>query len=670
MATKSGSFKGRNGHTYQVALSGDSVGSGSLVFAGGSPVVIGMASGEHKFCGLKTQTCRLSIVTDEPLTDLYGSSARAVSLTVVDYTTGERLFAGYVTPFAYSQPCSGKMDVVEIDAVDRLTAHKDVEYANIGTPHGVDQTALDLVKEICRRSFVYKIVVHDNFSNGESLSGTMVAQAGFLQDKVSDPDALSAIAKFFGYTAHMVGDTLYMYDEHCLTRGFGGVTRWVYQSGWSSSYDSLGVQSATEVRDVTVSVERAYDGIQITPEGSEVSVLLPDVCDDEQLEDLDYDDGKSGKRRTFSNGSVTDYRTPRRSKVLATGKGGASLTNFVATSSVDYMTATKISEIWKDGSIPMRYVRYEKNEVMLDWVSAKVSVPTLRESGNMLWVRCLGVPSGKVLIAQQRSACRYSHTGGYVRVSAAYKARYGYGEEMLPPTDEDQYKDPHRMWWLQVACGSGWLVMKSATDILGYSQCVQGVSPFILSDGKLVVSEDSTTHNEDEYVFAVNGSGQVYLEMANLANQGAMLDLFFTSLKMEGVGDKINLESTQMRYGDGTGEVLEVRTMLTSRDSGVNAVSDQNGKIRYGVNARPGVVPDANWSGGYYAGQSGYSGIPMSGVLLEQLTERYTQPRMAYQMTVRDVLMPYCAVAYKGGEYTVEAYEMDLYESETRVTID
>ena len=674
MAAKSGSFVGKNGHTYLVTLSGDSVGSGSLVLAGESPVVISMAAGEHKFCGMKTQTCKVRIVTDTPMLELYAGNARAVTLTVSETTTGRVMFSGYVTPFAYTQPYDGRLDVVEIDAVDRISAHKDVKYVNMSSPYGVDVTALSIVQEICRRSKVYKVVVHDNFSSGESLSGTMVAQAGFLQDEVSDADALSAIAKFFGYTAHMYGDVLYLYDEHCLAKGWTEATRYVYSSGWRSSSEYLSVQSVDKVRSgVTINVERAYDGIQISPEGSDVSVLLPDVCADENLEDLDYNDGKNGARRTYANGSVIDYRTPRRSKVLATGKGGASLTNLVVSGS-DYMTS---ADPWADGSLPMHYVRYENTEVVFDGDTSGAKVPSLKESTNMLWVRNRNLQtSGTVLMARQRENCRYSHTGGFVKVSSSQLVRrITTGGEILPPSSDEEEKTPLRMWWLQVSCGGEWLQRSYDTStaegpVLKHVWGSQAVSPFISDEGKLVVSEESTIHNEDEFIFEVPNAGQVYLEMAKPIREIKQRDIYFTSLKMEGVGDDVNLESSQMRYGDGTGDVLEVQSMLTTRASGVTSVSNLDGRIRYGVNARPAVVTDTIWSGGYYGGYSGYSGIPMSGVLLEQLTERYTAPRLAYQMTVCDVVLPFCAVSYEGGYRTVESYDIDLYESETSVLID
>ena len=52
MGVKVGRFGSKNGHAYEVRLSGNSVESGEILL-GVPPVTISMAAGEHKFCGFK-----------------------------------------------------------------------------------------------------------------------------------------------------------------------------------------------------------------------------------------------------------------------------------------------------------------------------------------------------------------------------------------------------------------------------------------------------------------------------------------------------------------------------------------------------------------------------------------------------------------------------------------
>jgi hypothetical protein len=56
--------------------------------------------------------------------------------------------------------------------------------------------------------------------------------------------------------------------------------------------------------------------------------------------------------------------------------------------------------------------------------------------------------------------------------------------------------------------------------------------------------------------------------------------------------------------------------------------------------------------------------------MMEQLKARYSQPHAAYKMTVRKNIKPYAAVEWNGGTYTVDAYDRDLYDDTTTITID
>ena len=113
--------------------------------------------------------------------------------------------------------------------------------------------------------------------------------------------------------------------------------------------------------------------------------------------------------------------------------------------------------------------------------------------------------------------------------------------------------------------------------------------------------------------------------------------------------------------------MLDARTMLPTRRA--TFTTNQSMPSYGGVNARPSVVTDTEWKGGYM-GRSDSESIPISGILMEQLKARYAQPRICYKMTVEQNIQPYAAVYFGGRGYTVEAYDKDLYNSTTTITID
>lgn len=692
MGIKSGRFTGRNGHEYEVQIFGTTVANDTVELSA-SPAYIGMAAGERKFVGYKSTTARVQILTDVPLVDLYAQSATSVRMQIWDMTDSRCEFDGYVTPFAFDQPYTGKLDAVTVNAVDKLTAMKDVKYTNVDEvqgDYGTDRMAIDIVQAIASRVGIERMVIHTNFdelSDGNnSPLNIPVAQAGFLQDGMTMLEVLSAICQFFGYTASYVGDTLYLWDENCFTHAAQGknmnCNMYVDQGGfyWSRTghyYDAqdspLGEQNiaTSELRnDISVTIERAYDGIQITPSGSDTSILLPDVCADENLRFIQSDDNTIGaytRKTTLTDGGET-YRTPMLSTLLYTGLGSTSTPDGFPENVDNYGDYMRPDDIvnggtrpWNVGSIPMRYVR-GKAEARDTGLNAYAPTVEL-EQMNLIWVRAVS-EEGKYAFKQKEA---YSHTYGYAAIELSVLTTEIESYKLLSHMDSGMF-----LPWVDVTAGGKHLGYGSATP---YADESWGSTPNyhtavqVDESGNLYASLRGADYWDYRKVFKVPNDGQVKI---NGYSHGVALlwNYFITKLRIVGVGDPINTEHKDMRheYYSNPRELLAVSTNITTRVSGE---SDKivDGHKPYGVNARPSVVPSEYWQGGYM-GRADQEAIPISGILMEQLKTRYAQARPAYTMTADKDIKPYAPVWWNGRLYTVEAYERDLYNSTTNITID
>lgn len=692
MGIKSGRFTGRNGHEYEVALVGDTVATDTINL-GVPPATISMTAGEHKFCGFKSTTAMVNIITDVPLIELYSAGVTDIRLTITDMTLGRIEFDGYVTPFAFDQPYTGKNDSVTVNAVDLLTARKEVMYENISADYGrygTDRYAIDIISNIAYRAGIDTIVEHINFDATDvSPLSVKVAQAGFLQDEVGELDALSAICKFFGMTACCIGTTLYLYDEHCLLYADQGknLNANVYSVSEGKAertaqyYDSQATPLAdqyvasSEVRnDISVTIERAYDGIQITPEGSDVSVLLPDVCADENMEWLPEDDnalGASTREHTYTDGTVI-YRRPMVSKLLECGKGGASSPTEWPENVDNYGDYLRPGEIinggaksWNTGSIPLRYIKSKKEEVDGEGYTGYAPVVS-SEKYNLIWLRVI---DGGLYAFKQKLG--YSHTGGYVEMKAS-----------IIVSDIGDYNQlthvNNGFWlaWMQLSVGNKHLKYDSSIEHVdeGWGDSMSYYTAIQLSEdgSKLASSLRGAEMLMTGKVIAVPNDGQILVDgFLPTASAAFTSNFFIKSLSIEAVGDKINEEHSDMLFVQGNGDdKLEVSTILTTRQSGITITDiSENGNLPYGVNARPSVVPGTSWVGDYM-GERETQRIPISGILMEQLKARYAQPRICYKMTVKQNIHPFAAVYFGDTRYTVEAYDKDLYNSTTTITID
>ena len=701
MGIRTGRFTSIEGREYLVEFTGDSVKSAELVL-GVPPVVISMAPGEHKFCGFKSTTAVINLLTDKPLYDLYTEAADGVRVTVKDVAENKVEFDGYVVPFAFEQPRSGMNDAVTINAVDMLTARKSYTYENVGDVHGVDKTALEIVQEICRRSGIYRLAVHLNFSTPDDKASpldVMVAQAGFLQDEMSDVDALSAICQFFGYTGHVAGDTLYLYDEHCLCTQYGvnmytyvtiantGKTTWHMDQfiGYGSPLAGQEIFLEGDILDgMTTSVERAYDGIQITPQGSEVSVLLPDVCARENSSENDNSLGTD--MRTFQD--VTDkrdyiqYRTPRKSKVMDLGVVyGNELKDMWNAFGGDPV----VDNNWFQGSMLLDITHMNRKRWKAETGATTVIGHNVVKEGNMIWAKGIfpeGLETIRDVVGRQKESTCYSHTGGRVRLSLeCILMRWGNWIDINSPDEQSAAEGlTGALKFLTIRCGEKRYTVDNVNAMKIWSDSTDEVSKFY-TDGNSTTLIPIMSNLKGDVAFFVPDDGQIRVDIEWInspaviysTQYGIGWNLYITSLALEGYGDNINTACDGLRHSFSNrpgGDYLTVNTSLTTRGS------DSKYGIGTGINARPGVVTGGEWIGVYKGGGNGTS-IPLAGVLMEQLKSRYQYTRYAYTFTASKRVYPYQAVwvnpmtsALRKPTHTVESYDWDIYNNETTITID
>ena len=575
MGIKSGRFTGRNGHEYEVALVGVTVATATIEL-GIPPATISMAAGEHKFCGFKSTTAMVNILTDVPLTELYSSGVTDIRLTITDTTTNSIEFDGYVVPFSFDQPYTGKNDSVTVNAVDLLTARKSVKYGNFiteyGREYGTDRYAIDIINEIAYGAGIETVVEHINFDSPTlSPLQVKVAQAGFLQDGVSELDALSAICKFFGMTACCVGRTLYLYDEHCLLNADQGhsINANVYSVAegrifrTAQYYDSQDTPLADQYaaikdvhNDISVTIERAYDGIQITPEGSEVATLLPDVCNDEYLAEPPSSLGDN--MREDDTGGYVVRRIPAYSSLLELGRAGAAGVNeWPPLSQGDYLYPNdgldNLAGYWNCGSMMVQF-HLSKMESEGGY---GIPIPMVISSNkwNFLWLRAF--KNGNTMYLQRENK-RYSHTGGLIKINLSVLITYN-TKYLVPDGDNlilnsENWKDTNFILrWAQVVCGGKFFTYDANNGGVVWQDTAPKIGGLVVRGGAgtLLSSPLSAEYLSAGQILRVPNDGQIYLTGIPLSGD-SIYDYYISSLSISGVGDSINLEHPDMlhKYSD------------------------------------------------------------------------------------------------------------------------
>ena len=689
-----GEFVGADGHRYSVAFSGASVTDRELLLQG---VSISMAAHERKFVGFKSTACQVQVVTDEPLIDLYAAHVRDIAVRVVDETSGEAVFCGYVVPFSFDQAFTGCADVVTIDCVDAVTAIKDKPYlASSSVDYGCDvpaDTVMRVVMSMAGDGMINRIIYHQNFDSQSGATSypfkAMVAQAGFLQDEMTALDALNAVCLFFGYTCSMVGDMLCFYDEHCMTKADEGKARnaWVgtvtasghkytRKNGDASPMKVVDLAERVLHNDMSVSIERAYDAVQINLKGSDTAVLCPDVCADENI--ATNTDGR-GTEPVFIEEDIADTQNDIKlgeerlaigSKVMSLGR--LSGENRVAWDDPKYLkgyfeNGAQLIRAGKKESLKLYYYDIDKSD------TTRV---TLRgDKKNYLWVR--NKDGNAIGAAAEQVSYLSSHTGGIVELR--YKG-YIAGEDNKRVEELDTELEPliRNQWLGAIQLRFGDVYYES--DYSDDNECAyRDTMRAQWSSKDMKTIRATATANKcnahDKVLVPVPNDGQVAVIVGwpgiGLVPPYNSYGLMITQLELVGYGDEMWSEHPELRHEwvSEPEHVLDVETTLTTRKSVVDAET-MDVKDYVGVNARPSVVAGEVFPCGGYMGRSDSEVMPATGVLMEQLKERYGVPHLRYQVTMEGVINPYDTVVLNGAKYTIEGYERDLVNNRMNIIIN
>lgn len=698
-----GEFVGRDGLVYSASFDGEGLPHASITL---SNIVISMDAGERKFVGFKTTSCKISVVTDTDLTWAYTESSTGISVVVTNDTDGVVVFSGYVVPFSFEQPVTGCADTVTIDCVDDITAHKNTLYVSLneGTKYGVDERGIDIVRNMARivgENRISQIVVHKNFdwdNLDEIVLDTKVAQAGFLQDKMTALEAMNAVCVFFGFTAHMVGNKLYLYDEYCLTHaaqgkdrnavvegweldGSGGYIRAKYYDTSDSPFREVNVNDLHIHKGVTLSVERAYDGIQATPSGSDTSILLPNVCDEENVKENTDGRGTEPQWGIADDSDekciVHEWRKPVESKVMDLGETYRDgIKSWVSPSQVfPQFEAGGWEGYWETGAQLLSIQKEEIRTAYMGFQYKHLSDPRI-----VLWIRDM---QGNGLHRMGFQNLGYSHTGGYVELKVSYK-RVNSDSIDLESSD---YGDDSELKMFHMKFGNRYFLSDYANG-LKYGSNYAYKDSLIISeqrkywDGVIIIDRGAvmptsaaTAFKRNAFAVKVDTDEQITLEIGvdRTVLPGDPLyhetGIVISRLEILGYGDEIDTSSHHYRreFASSPRDILEVDAALTSRDS---YQSDTSVQPSIGVNARPGVVPAKQYSGGGYMGDTATQDIVGCGILMEQLAGRYNAPHNRYTMTVDGYIQPFDKIAYNGVYYTVEGYERDLANNTTLIIIN
>lgn len=198
--------KGTEGHVDEITLSAN-------------PVTISRKS-ESLFSEIKPLSCTIEIMTDKILPNLYSKNLKDVTVNV--YNRNLKVFSGYLTPYIYSQPYANVLDILQLEAVSKLSVLKDINYTPVNG--GLNKSIVsfkDIIWHILTDGAGYDentLRVAYRFGTEQSLNDFKISESNFYDDDDEKTpwkmdEVLTHICRYLGVSCiEFEDDWIYLLD--------------------------------------------------------------------------------------------------------------------------------------------------------------------------------------------------------------------------------------------------------------------------------------------------------------------------------------------------------------------------------------------------------------------------------------------------------------------------
>lgn len=227
-------------------------------FIGDEPVLIEADSADI-FEPIKTQSCTITLFTEEIYWDLYTPESTGYYVHV--YNDKSSLFDGYLTPCIYTQDYAYKSEI-ELEAVDYLAILDTFEYKVEGDREIISVSAL--LNKIFGNVPNYKSYQN---KSGLNLNTYFIQEANFFDDDdepMTCKEILEELCRYLGLTATMYNGVIYLIDYNTSTTESNVLTVDRYGEGTP-----------------TIELDEVYNKISFGCDLYEVEDVIDDVIDDD-----------------------------------------------------------------------------------------------------------------------------------------------------------------------------------------------------------------------------------------------------------------------------------------------------------------------------------------------------------------------------------------------------
>lgn len=272
------------------------------------------------FSPVKVSELTLNVLTKDIQKELYTAKANEVSAKV--FKNGVLLWFGYLSPNVYSSDYTDETNLLSLEFVDTLSQLDYFKYRYIDTAENKSyiRSFYDIITTILDRIDGEKIINEIYLSNSLQVDGSndvlgsiMIQERNFFDESEEAntcKNVLSEIVKYLSMTMIQYENKYLILDYDAIKTGNHKYVKYDRTTGMNElvtlPVNEVIINKNIYEANATISLGEVYNKIVVIGNNNPISNLIPDLLDEEDLENQNEDQNKIWEEAKTVDG--TEYR--------------------------------------------------------------------------------------------------------------------------------------------------------------------------------------------------------------------------------------------------------------------------------------------------------------------------------------------------------------------------
>lgn len=278
--------------------------------AGSQPFVVQYETTKTPFEPIRKSRASINVVASEYFMDLCGSDAQHTMVTLINTSTNQIEWCGWLTNNLMNMPQDGCMETFTLEAMDCISS---LEYFDYQCINGKKQIVSfqQILSELIQQCLMIETLYVDSTIENESgltihMDELFISEQNFFSSDTDEPwtmyEVLEELCRFCGYTAVQWKNEVYLFDQQ-------GHAPWE----WPMDVDTLSAYPcqvssgdfSTYIEDTPfkffnctlheddvmgtgadISLETIYNTVTVKDSFYEIGDFIPDLYNDDELENV------------------------------------------------------------------------------------------------------------------------------------------------------------------------------------------------------------------------------------------------------------------------------------------------------------------------------------------------------------------------------------------------